>query len=98
MSNARPYTTGSTTSKDGTTIGYRKFGNGPGLILVHGGLQSSQSFTRLALALSDAFSVYVPDRRGRGLGGPHGRSYGLERECEDIQSLIAQTGSQNLLA
>jgi pimeloyl-ACP methyl ester carboxylesterase len=96
MSNTRSYTTGFTTSKDGTTIGYRKFGNGPGLILVHGGLQSSLNFTRLALALSDAFSVYAPDRRGRGLSGLHGPSYGLERECEDIEALIAQTGAQNL--
>jgi pimeloyl-ACP methyl ester carboxylesterase len=92
----RPYTTGFTTSKDGTTIGYRKFGSRPGLVLVHGGLQSSHNFTRLALALSDAFSVYMPDRRGRGLSGSHGPGYGLERESEDFQALIAETGAQNL--
>jgi pimeloyl-ACP methyl ester carboxylesterase len=96
MSNIRPYTAGFTTSNDGTTIGYRQFGRGPGLILVHGGMQGSQNFTRLAIALSDAFTVYVPDRRGRGLSGPHGENYCLEKECEDIQALIAQTGAQNL--
>ena len=84
MSNTRPYTTRFTKSRGGTTIGYCQFGSGPDLILVHGGMQSSQNFTRLAIALSDAFTVYVPDRRGRGLSGPHGESYGLERECEDF--------------
>ncbi|MEU1641010.1 alpha/beta hydrolase, partial [Nonomuraea sp. NPDC005701] len=56
-------------SADGTTIGYRRSGRGPGLILVHGGMQASQHFTKLAAALSTEFTVYVPDRRGRGLSG-----------------------------
>jgi pimeloyl-ACP methyl ester carboxylesterase len=96
MSNIRPYTTGFTTSNDGTTIGYRQFGRGRGLILVHGGMQGSQNFTRLAIALSDAFTVYVPDRRGRGVSGPHGENYCLEKECQGIQALLAQTDAQNL--
>lgn len=31
-----PYTTDFVTSKDGTTIGYRQMGRGPGLVLVRG--------------------------------------------------------------
>ena len=77
MITERTFTTCSVTSRDGTTIGYRQVGSGPGLILLHGGMQSSRSFTNLAAALSDAFTVYVPDRRGRGLSGPHGENYGL---------------------
>jgi len=96
MSNMHPYTTGFAISKDGTTIGYRQFGRGPGLILVHGGLQASQNFTKLATALSDTFTLYVPDRRGRGLSGRHGQSYNLEKEGEDIQALVAKTGTRNL--
>jgi len=91
------HTTGSIHSKDGTTIGYRKLGHGPGLILLHGGMQSSRNFMRLAAALSDAFTLYIPDRRGRGLSGPHGQSYNLSRECEDIESLIAATGAHDIL-
>jgi len=83
-------------SLDGTTIGYRQFGGGPGLILVHGAMMSSQNFSKLAMALADAFSVYVPDRRGRGLSGPHGDHYGLDRECEDIKALVDKTGAQNI--
>jgi pimeloyl-ACP methyl ester carboxylesterase len=96
MSNMHPYTTGFAISKDGTTIGYRQFGRGPGLILVHGGLQASQNFTKLATALSDTFTLYVPDRRGRGLSGRHGQSYNLEKEGEDIEALVAKTGTRNL--
>jgi pimeloyl-ACP methyl ester carboxylesterase len=36
-------------------------------------------------ALSQDFTVVVPDRRGRGLSGPHGDRYGLAREVEDLQ-------------
>ena len=69
---ARPYTTGSVTSADGTRVGYRRFGRGPGVVLVHGGMQAAQNFSALAVELSDAFTVVVPDRRGRGLSGFRG--------------------------
>ena len=81
------------TSADGTAIGYRQIGSGPGLILVHGGMMASQNFVKLAIELSDEFTVYVPDRRGRGLSGPYGNHYSLAKECEDIQALINQTGA-----
>jgi pimeloyl-ACP methyl ester carboxylesterase len=63
------YRTGSVTSADGTTIRYREFGRGPGVVLLHGGLQSAQNFTKLAEGLAEALTVYVPNRRGRGFGG-----------------------------
>ena len=55
--NLKPYTAGCVTSRDGTTIGYRQFGKGSGLILVHGSMMSTQSFMKLAIALSDEFTV-----------------------------------------
>jgi pimeloyl-ACP methyl ester carboxylesterase len=92
----RPYIIGSVTSRDGTTIGYRRFGDGPGIIAVHGGGQAAQNFTKLALALADAFTVYVPDRRGRGRSGPYGDQYGLHSECEDLDALLSTTGAHNV--
>jgi pimeloyl-ACP methyl ester carboxylesterase len=80
-------------SADGTVIGYRILGSGPGLILVHGGMGASQNFRSMAEALSDAFTVYIPDRRGRGLSGPFGDSYGIRKEVEDLDALITQTGA-----
>ena len=94
MSNSTlPYTTGSVTSADGTSIGYRQIGNGPGLILLHGGMQASQHYMRLAAALSDAFTVYVPDRRGRGMSGPQDEQYSMSKECEDVEALLTRTGT-----
>lgn len=61
------YTTGVVTSKDGTTIGYRRFGRGPGVVVLHGSMSSAHNHMQLAAALADAFTVDVPDRRGRGL-------------------------------
>lgn len=83
--------TGSATSADGTTIGYRQIGSGPGLLLLHGGLQASQHYMRLAARLSDAFTVYVPDRRGRGLSGPPIEQHSLAQACEDADALLVKT-------
>lgn len=86
--------TGSVTSRDGTRIGYRRFGDGPGLILVHGGVQSSHDFIDLGVALSDSFTVCVLDRRGRGSSGPVGENYGIETKCEDIEALVDATDTR----
>lgn len=92
----RDYSTGQVRSADGTTIGYRQRGRGPALILVHGGMQASQHFTRLAEALSADFTVYVPDRRGRGLSGPYGDGFGVLREVDDLRALVAATGASQI--
>jgi pimeloyl-ACP methyl ester carboxylesterase len=89
-------TTGTVISADGTTIGYRQVGRGPGLVLVHGGMMASQNFTKLGAALSDTFTVIIPDRRGRGRSGPFGPDYGIARECEDIDALTKKTGATNV--
>ncbi len=89
------YTKGAVTSKDGTVIGYRQMGNGPGIILMHGGANASQHFMTLGTALSDTFTVYIPDRRGRGLSGPIGEDYNIQKEVEDLEAVIKKTGAHN---
>jgi pimeloyl-ACP methyl ester carboxylesterase len=84
------------TSRDGTTIGYRRFGRGPGLILLHGSMSSGAHHTELARLLSDAFTVFVTDRRGRGLSGPYGAGDELQQELEDVAALLEATGATNL--
>ena len=93
MSDARTAVTGSITSKDGTTIGYRQLGHGPGVVLLHGIMESAQSHMQLAEGLADTFTVYLPDRRGRGLSGPQGSDYRLEKEVEDLDALLTKTGA-----
>ena len=92
------YKTGSVISKDGTIIGYRIMGSGPGVILMHGGANASQHFMTLGNALADNFTVFIPDRRGRGLSGPIGEDYSIKKELEDIYAIIKKTDAHNLFA
>lgn len=89
-----PFSIDHVASADGTIIGYRKIGRGTGVILMHGGLRSSRHYERMALALSDAFTVYIPDRRGRGLSGPIGENYSTVKECEDLDAVLQKTGAR----
>jgi pimeloyl-ACP methyl ester carboxylesterase len=85
--------TGYVNSKDGTTIGYRQLGAGPGLVVLHGAMESAQSHLELAQALASDFTVYLPDRRGRGLSGPYGNDHGIEKDVEDMAAILAKTGA-----
>jgi pimeloyl-ACP methyl ester carboxylesterase len=88
-----PYTTSSVTSQDGTTIGYRQLGHGPAVVLLHGAMESAQSHMQLAEALAATFTVYLPDRRGRGLSGPYGKDYSIRKNVEDMDALLTKTGA-----
>jgi pimeloyl-ACP methyl ester carboxylesterase len=82
------------TSVDNTVIGYRQTGSGPVLVVVHGGGRASHHYRQLAEALADTYTVYLPDRRGRGLSGSAGDNYSIIRECEDLATLLNKTGAQ----
>jgi pimeloyl-ACP methyl ester carboxylesterase len=88
--------TGSVVSKDGTRIGYLRVGQGPAVVRLHGGNESARSHTRLALALADTFTVYLPDRRGRGLSGPHRPDHGIRTEVEDLQAVLTESGAHKV--
>jgi pimeloyl-ACP methyl ester carboxylesterase len=88
------YSKGRVASADGTTIGYRQLGHGPGLVLLHGGVNAAHHMMKLGMALADAYTVYLPDRRGRGMSGPVGREYSMEREDEDLAAVVNQTGAE----
>lgn len=87
---------GEAISVDGTCIGYRQIGTGPGLVMMHGGLRASQHYERLALALADSYTVTIPDRRGRGLSGSVGDEYSIRKEIQDVRAVLLQTGSRML--
>jgi pimeloyl-ACP methyl ester carboxylesterase len=87
---------GAVVSKDGTTIGYRQLGQGPGLIVVHGAMESAQSHMQLAEALADSYTVYLPDRRGRGLSGPYRSGDILPQAVEDMDALLTKTGAHDV--
>ncbi|MET4212046.1 pimeloyl-ACP methyl ester carboxylesterase [Bradyrhizobium sp. LA2.1] len=85
-------------ANDGTVIGYRQLGSGPGLVLLHGALQSAASFTDLGAALANRFTVLIPDRRGRGLSGPFRPDHCMATEIDDLGRLLAETGARNVFA
>jgi pimeloyl-ACP methyl ester carboxylesterase len=87
---------GEVRSADGAAIGYQRAGTGPAVVLLHGAGQSSGNLTRLARALSGAFTVYVPDRRGRGRSGQYGEFHGLSTEIEDLSALLDACGASRL--
>ena len=88
------YQTWTLTSRDGTVVGYRRLGNGPGVVLLHGAGHSSQNFLTLARAMADQFTLYVPDRRGRAMSGPCDKDHGLDDEVEDLEALLSETGAR----
>jgi pimeloyl-ACP methyl ester carboxylesterase len=84
-------------SRDGTPIGYRVIGQGPGIVILHGAMESSSSHAELAAELADAFTVYLPDRRGRGLSGPYGPGHDMAIEIADLLAVLDETGASNVL-
>jgi pimeloyl-ACP methyl ester carboxylesterase len=89
-------TTGSVISKDGTRIGFLRVGQGPAVVLLHGSNESARSHIHLALALADAFTLYLPDRRGRGLSGPHRPDHGIRTEVEDLRAVLTGSGAEKV--
>lgn len=77
-----------TTSKDGTEIACAIEGAGPALLLVHGTADDRLGFDRLAPLIADRCTLYMMDRRGRGLS-QDAPDYAIEREFEDIAALAA---------
>lgn len=76
-------------SADGTHIGFDRIGQGPPLLLVHGGTADSSRWVPVVPALSARFTLLIPDRRGRGVSkdeadGP----YAIEREAEDLVAIV----------
>lgn len=97
-------TTKTTTSADGSTIAYEVTGSGPALVLVDGALcyRDMGPSKDLAAALSDKFTVYRYDRRGRGestIAKPAtpGTAEAVEQEVADLGAVIEAAGGHAYL-
>lgn len=82
-----------TLSRDGTSIAYRRRGEGPPVILVSGALGTAATEEPLARLLAPRFHVVTYDRRGRGASGDRS-PYAVERETEDLAALAEVTGGR----
>jgi len=85
-------------SRDGTRIACDIQGSGPAVILIDGALctRSSGSKPDLVKLLASHFTVYSNDRRGRG-DSSDTKPYAIEKEVEDIESLIDNAGGSAFL-
>ncbi|MFC3451329.1 alpha/beta fold hydrolase [Amycolatopsis speibonae] len=84
------------TSADGTRIAFEKSGEGPPVIILGGGLNEKAMFADLAELLSEDFTVYNYDRRGRGNSEDNGglSGYTVDREVEDLAAVLAAAGPE----
>jgi pimeloyl-ACP methyl ester carboxylesterase len=73
------------TSADGTSIAYERRGDGPALLLLHGG-GTRRYWDPVVSRFTDDYTVVTPDRRGRGDSGD-GDEYSIEREVEDARAV-----------
>lgn len=83
-------------SRDGTRIAYDRVGNGPAVILVNGALADRSGNAELVRLLAPHLTVYSYDRRGRG-DSTDTKPYSVQREIEDIEALIDNTGGSAYL-
>lgn len=85
-----------TRSADGTSIAFETSGDGSPLIVV-GGLMCDRTKLRdLSLALSQTFTVFNFDRRGRGESS-NTLPYSRQKEVEDIAALLNLAGHGAIL-
>jgi len=66
---------------------YRKYGNGPALVILHGLYGSSDNWVTIAKNLSDSFTVYLPDQRNHGQS-PHNEIHDYDSMRDDLFELI----------
>nr|AEE65481.1 hypothetical protein [uncultured bacterium BAC AB649/1850] len=80
-------------SRDGTTIAYKKEGDGPPIVLLGGGFRDHTVFTPIVPYLTDRLTTYYYDRRGRGESGD-APVYAIEREIEDLIAVMEEAGGE----
>jgi pimeloyl-ACP methyl ester carboxylesterase len=78
----------SITSPDGSRLSYESYGSGPPLALVHGSFDDHHTnWARMKPLISESFTVYAIDRRGRGESDAT-EGHGVEDEAADVAALI----------
>src|SRR5512140_483624 len=66
---------------------YRKYGNGPPLVILHGLYGSSDNWGTVAKKLSDSFTVILPDQRNHGQS-PHSTVHDYDSMRDDLYELV----------
>ncbi|MHC4053324.1 alpha/beta fold hydrolase [Bradyrhizobium sp. 25ACV] len=83
-----------TIEANGTTIAFKRLGEGPPLILLHGAEADHSMFDAFAALLAPRFTVIAYDQRDSGATRNPPQPYGLEELADDAAALIAALGYQ----
>jgi pimeloyl-ACP methyl ester carboxylesterase len=85
-------------SADGTEIAGRVQGDGPALVLVHGGIGDGEiAWDAMLPHLIDRFTCYLPSTRGRGLSGDN-PDHSPPRLEDDVTAFVGSIGEPVYLA
>lgn len=93
----------STTSPDsyaevrGQRLYYQISGQGPNLLLLHGGLSSGECFAKILPALSERFRVITVDRVGHGRSSDSGEPFVYASMAEETKSFLDLLGISSTL-
>lgn len=79
-------------SVNGVAIWYATFGNGPPVVLLHGGLANSSYWGHQVTALAQKYRVIVMDSRGHGRSTRNAQPYGYGLMASDVVGLMDHLG------
>ena len=78
----------------GHRVIYRTAGSGPPVVLIHGMLNSSRHWERVALRLAESYTVIAPDLIGHGDSATPRGDYSLGAHATSIRDLLSVLGVQ----
>lgn len=90
---SRPQPDSRFVATSGVRFHYKREGNGPPVLLIHGSASSLHHFTEVAMALSASFTVIRLDLPGFGLTGPRAdRDYRIETYAKAVTDFMSALG------
>src|SRR5919108_1150963 len=76
----------------GHEVVYRRAGEGPAVVLIHGMVNSSKHWESVAMQLADSYTVIAPDLIGHGDSAAVRGDYSLGAHACSIRDLLAAIG------
>jgi haloacetate dehalogenase len=76
--------------RDGVRIHYRRLGQGPAMVLLHGYPQTGHMWRKVMTALAGRFTVVAPDLRGYGDSDRPASGYDKRTMAADIADVVAE--------
>ena len=85
-------THGSVISPDGTSLGFLRLGSGSPLVVCHRAFTMAQDWLPFAARMAASHTVYLYERRGRGISPNVSDDFAIDAEVEDLGAIVASIG------